>query len=325
MVFSIHQGIISFGVLIILFGIFDLYDHGLVFLNPITYSIFQPHQAWIRHFSSLCWILSPIAILFPVNKWIKTLLITWAFLFPILVFDRNRLLLAFFASVMTLIFKALIFNKLNWKKKLYFILSSLTLAAVLFIYIGQRRVGKYVIHNQYNVSSAPIPLEKPCNIPKSLPVKQIFKNLPPEFQWLFLYTTTPMFNLAIQYKCEIQDSSILKAQLIPFWKRFNSVGAPYLVANGQNVGTELMPFYMAYGVVGIFVGILGAYFLLKLSLILFLKEINIFNFLILLRLSYCSFMMGFAPQLFTWTTLGFVILMKSLEQLLKILKFNQTF
>ena len=92
---------------IIAWGLLDLYDHGLVILNPLTYSTFLPHQAWIRHFSSLCWILSPIAILLPLRRIQKISFFTWAFLFPVLVVDRNRLLLAFFATIVSLIFSSL--------------------------------------------------------------------------------------------------------------------------------------------------------------------------------------------------------------------------
>jgi hypothetical protein len=79
---------------------------------------------------------------------------------------------------------------------------------------------------------------------------------------------------------------------------------------------------MAFGITGIFTALLGAYAILKLSLIHFLNNSNIFNFLIFLRLSYCAMMMGFAPQFYTWTTFGFVVLIKTIERLSSLTRFK---
>jgi hypothetical protein len=265
----------------------------------------------MRHFSSLCWILGPIALSLPFSKTTKITLLFWAFAFPILVVDRNRLLMAFFSTVLSLYFIG-IEDKLKNKIKVISI-SSVLIAIASFIIIGQKRAGEFSIYNQYAPVSAPVPLTKPCKLPKTLPVKEALKKLPAGFQWVFLYTTSPVYNLSVQYKCEIHDSSMLKAQLIPLWKKSNKVGAPYLVAYAQNAGTELMPFYMFFGVSGIFIALILEYLCLRYAFYLYMKDSNIFNFLIVLRLSYCALFAGFAPQFFTWTTLGFILVIKSCE------------
>lgn len=306
--------VLLFGIVsafIILMGIADLVDHGVVILNPLTYSVFLPHQAWVRHFSSLCWILGPIALCLPFSKMTKLTLLFWAFFFPVLVVDRNRLLMAFFSTVLSLYFIG-IGEELRKRMKIISVFS-IILAITCFIILGQKRAGEFSIHNQYAPQSAPIPLPRPCNLPRTLPAKEAFKNLSAGFQWIFLYTTTPVYNLSVQYKCETHDTSLLKAQLIPLWKKSNTVGAPYLVAYAQNAGTELMPFYMFFGAGGIFLALILEYLILRYAFYLYMKDSNIFNFLIVLRLSYCALFAGFAPQFFTWTTLGFIFVIKACE------------
>lgn len=306
---------------IVVVGVLDLWSHGLVmFNNPMDYSKFLPHEAWLRHFSSLCWILAPIGLLLPFPKPIKASLVIWAFIFPILVVDRNRFLMAFFSSAFTLYFMDL---PSVWRKKINLLALSIACLAVIgFIVVGEKRVGKDGIHLQYIQRSEPVPLDKPCDLPARLPIKEGLEKKPAGFQWIFLYVTTPIYNLSVQMKCEIKDSSLLKAQLIPLWKRHNKVGAPYLVSMGQNAGTEFMPFFLAFGIMGIFLVLIGEYFLLRWSLHAFSIDGNIFNFLVLVKLSYCALLTGFAPQFFTWTNLGFIFVIKVAERISSLPLFN---
>lgn len=299
-----------FSLVIFVLGIVDLIHHGIVIFNPGTYDKFTFIQAWNRYFSSLSWTLLPIAMLFKFRLSARVLFMVWSILFPILSVDRNRLLMAIFTGCICFLF--LDFDKK--KKKIFsFVLVSTCLVAgiVLFSLIGSLKNN--LLKDTYIASSVKVPTGNDCNLPSSLPVKPEFKTFPPMFQWVFLYGLTPTYNLAVQYKCEIQDSSLLKAQVIPLWKKNNPVGTPYLVASNMNASTEVVAFYMAWGTFGIFFCILVAFAINRYFLSKYLLTHSVFDLLIVLRLSYCSAFMGFAPQYFIWTNLGFILVMKALE------------
>lgn len=299
-----------FSFFIIGMGFLDLYHHGLVFLTPSTYATFTPLQSWIRNFSSLCWVLLPIAMICRFHIVYRILLIVWSLAFPVLVFDRNRLLMAIFALGMTLFFNR---KEYSLKKIGMGITLTAFIGIIFFIVVGNGRVGSTGVLAHYKATHNNTQLSQPCDLPKLLPVKDEIKKMPPAFHWVFLYATGSVYNLAVQYKCEVQDSSLLKAQLIPLWKRFNHVGQPYLVSSGLNVATEMLPFYLAFGVSGIFLVLILEFLILRYFMIKFAREKSLIGFLMFLRLAYCAFFVGFAPQFFIWTTLGFFLVMKAIE------------
>lgn len=299
-----------FSIFIIGMGIFDLYHHGIVFFNPDTYATFTPLQARIRNFSSLCWVLFPLAIICKFHWSFRILLAVWSVSFPIIVYDRNRLLMSFFALAVTVLFMQ---EKKGLKKTSLALFSALIIGSLFFVVVGNRRSGNFGVLEHYATGHNEVKLETPCDVPNHIPVKDQVKTFNPAFQWIFLYTTSPIYNLGVQFKCKVQDSSLLKAQIIPLWKRDNPVGQPFLVSSGLNVGTEILPFYMALGVSGIFLVFILEFFILRFFMIKFVREKSLINFLIFLRLAYCAFFLGFAPQFFIWTNLGFVLVMKSLE------------
>jgi hypothetical protein len=299
-----------FSFFIIGMGFLDLYHHGLVFLTPYTYATFTPFQSWIRNFSSLCWVLIPIAMLCRFNVFYRVLLIVWPLLFPVLVYDRNRLLMAFFSLMITLLFN----RKVRSSKKVGLGIVVTTFIGLLsFIVLGNGRVGSEGIMAHYKATTNNVELARACNLPKLLPVKEEIKNLPTAFQWLFLYGTASVYNLGVQFKCKVEDASLLKAQLIPLWRRYNQAGQPLLVSSGLNVATEILPFYLAFGVSGIFFVLILEFLILRYFMIKSVREKSLISFFIFLRLAYCAFFVGFAPQFFIWTTLGFLIVMKSIE------------
>lgn len=303
--------LILFSSVIIGLGIIDLFYHGLVILNPSTYDKFSPLQAWIRYFSSLSWILVPVALFLKPRVYQRFIFIGWAFLFPVLIVDRNRLFMAVFSFLLSMLF-------IKFRRKI----SSLTItlaclfvvltAVIVFSKIGNLKNS--ALAETYEASNL-IPGNKKCDFaPTYLPVKDTFKVLPETFQWIFLYGITPLYNLSVQHACEIRDSSLLKAQLIPFWKRSNSIGSPYLVASNMNVGTEILPFFLSFGLAAIYFCFISAFVINRFFYVRYLESKSIFDLLIFFRLSYCSVMFGFAPQYFIYTNLGFIIVMVVLKR-----------
>ena len=294
-------------------GCLDIAYNGIVFLDPLKYSKLDQVTSIIRHFSSLCWVLAPVGLLLPMKRYLRTVFILWAFIFPVLVMDRNRLLLTSFSFGVTLLYLGILFK--NIRVKLIISVVSIFICILIgFSMLGQKRVGESYIFALYGDFSGAVAHKGICQPPKVIPVKPSMQGLPAHLQWIFLYTTTPLYNLSIQYDCEIEDSSILKAQLIPMWKRFNDVGRPYLVNLALNVGTEYLPFYLSFGFWGVTVAFLLQYLILRWSLIRFFKTSSVFDYLILMRFSYCSLMAGFAPQFFIWTNLGFFLVVFGLDK-----------
>jgi hypothetical protein len=81
-----------------------------------------------------------------------------------------------------------------------------------------------------------------------------------------------------------------------------------LDASNINVGTEFLPFLLALGPAGA----VGAVFALYASLLWSVRRlrpnVSLFSLLIFLRMAYVCVMAPFAPQAFTWTNAGFIVL-----------------
>ncbi|WP_415062056.1 hypothetical protein [Bdellovibrio sp.] len=316
---------------IFLFTLIDLYVHGIIILGDRTrYSIFNEYEARIRHISMLIWIFAPLSLIKIFPTWTRIGMFFWSIIFPVLVLDRNRLLMALFSV-------AIVFFILNWTrvtpkaKKL--IAASLALLCVgVFSLVGEIRSGSNGIVSTYTDSrTTQITLmgvkdvAAACKVPEYLPVSQHVRDLPQSLQWLILYAASPIYNLAMQDTCAISDPSFLKAQVIPLWKRFNSTGGPLLVSPRLNVGTEAMPFFLAFGALGVLVCIIAEYLILKLSAEALLRQKSLFSLLLFLRFSYCAVFFGFAPQFFLWTTLGFVLVILSAKRIFSFLQRNPDF
>lgn len=295
-------------------SILDLYVHGVIlFEERWRYSVFTEFERRIRHISLLVWTFAPISISGLFSRRTRVFLIFWAIAFPILVLDRNRLLAGLYSALATWLL-------LNWDQfqqtKKYLVIAIATLSCIVtFCGLGMIRSGNNAILSTYQdsrlsqlaVMGTPQP-QFSCSIPDHLPVQENIKTLPPSLQWLALYMASPIYNLEIQHRCDIRDSSLLKAQIIPLWKRYNSPGEPLLVSPRMNVGTEALPFYLALGPIGLLLCLFLAVVTLKLSAGFLKKAQDVFSLLIFLRLSYCAIFFCFAPQFFLWTTFGFVAL-----------------
>jgi hypothetical protein len=152
------------------------------------------------------------------------------------------------------------------------IIATAFLGILFFIIVGNGRVGSTGVMAHYEATTNNVELATACNLPKLLPVKEEIKKLPPAFHWIFLYGTGSVYNLGVQYKCKVRDDSLLKAQLVPLWKRFNQVGQPLLVSSGLNVATEMLPFYLAFGWSGIFLVLILEFLILRFFMMKFARE-----------------------------------------------------
>lgn len=151
------------GVIIILVGILELAYFGFPILGDLLYVEFG--FPILHHLAVSTWLL--IFIEFS-NKNFNRLKNLYAILFPILIFNRD----IFLVTVLCIIFKALILNKLRWVH----ILFAFALFLYVFTLIGSIRSGA---------------IEELINIPVNININ----NINPAFLWLFVYSTAPSFNL----------------------------------------------------------------------------------------------------------------------------------
>lgn len=300
-----HKIIIFFlCVLVVLSGPLDVYVNGFKLLNPSTYAEFNGGGRYVRHISSLCWILAPIALIFIRNKLVRNFLIVYALVFPILIVDRNRLFMSFYSLLLCLylIFDGLPRSRSRQIKKFLFWLV-LILGVVVFLLIGYFRSGDAFI-----VESSGSQLSE-----GAYPLSDVFFMMPALFQQLILYVTTPLFNFATIVFYDYINHDFLLSQFSPFGRdTFDAYPyAPVMVAR-FNVGTEFYPFLLYGGLQMVFF----AFIFMLLSFIvvarILRKYANIFTFLIFLKISYSVIFMGFAPQFFILLNLMFVIMMLAL-------------
>lgn len=300
-----------FIVVVVLFGLLDLLVHGVVILDPSNYATFNPLEARIRHISSLVWIFAPLSLFKYYSRGLRLVLFAWSILFPVLTLDRNRLMMALILFGIT--YSLVRLTNAHLQKRLLGTFFLIAVAAGLFGSLGSVRSGSDSIVNTYtavntldeqlkNVNINVSDLK--CQIPAVVPIKESLQAFPFALQWLIVYTSSPIYNLSIQHECNLRDSSLLWAQIVPLWKRFNSVGSPLLITPYLTASTEAMPFYLAFGITGLFVCLLMEFFLLKQAAAFFFRQQSFFSLIILLRFIYCAIFFAFAPQFYLWSTLG---------------------
>lgn len=303
--------VFGFGAMLLCFA--DLYFHGLTLFdnNRHAYASFTPFQFHLRHFSSLIWLLAIFGF-FVKNKYIRTLFIISSFAFPILFLDRNRLLMSAF-SIMVMI--ALGFS-LTQKKvnKSIMIGSLIAVIAVLFGYLGQirskdndfLRVLNQPRQEQLAGIYSPVPeiSVTNCELPDKIPFRVDINSLNPLVLWVTSYISVPVYNLAMQYDCNVRTSDVLLAQMIPSYGRTNVNKIIPLATPLLNAGTEFLPFFLAGGLPFSFMILLLAAGSILLVSKYANQTQNVFALVFLIRLLYCAAFFNFAPQFFIWTTLG---------------------
>lgn len=297
-----HRVVIyTFCCLIVIFGPLDILVNGFKILDPASYAELPGVGRYVRHISSLCWLLVPVAFIFVRSKLIKVFLISYAVIFPILIVDRNRLFMSFFSVLLCLF---IVFDGLHAgrKKRLWRKLIGLVvfLGISVFLMIGYYRSG-----SAFLVDSTGSQL-----VEGGYPLSDVFFLMPELVQQLILYVTTPIFNFATIVHDDFTNPEFLLRQLSPFARDDFDLYpyAPVMVPR-FNVGTEFYPFLLYGGLEFVFFAVTFMVLTFALSVRLLDRYPNIFTFFIFLKVAYSAVFVGFAPQFFILLNFMFIILM----------------
>jgi hypothetical protein len=253
--------------------------------NPASYATMEPGREHVRHISSLCWTLPPIGLLCTRQRGLRNALIMVGLVFPVLVIDRNRIFAALFSFALIILFRRDPRRPLPWKS-----VSVIgVIGASVFSVLGAVRSGSLD-----NVS---------------LPFSALYLGSPQGIKWLVLYVSAGPYNFASMVSKGYSDTSILYGQLVPLSGPVTIAAAdiPFDASN-INVGTEFLPFQLAFGPLGAVVSMLALYGLLVWSVRRLRASVSLFSLLIFLRVAYVCVMSPFAPQAFIWTNAAFLIL-----------------
>ncbi|HEY9130290.1 MAG TPA: hypothetical protein VIM98_00925, partial [Dyella sp.] len=203
--------------------------------------------------------------------------------FPILVIDRNRIFASLFALAMTILLRRDPARPVPWK-----IVGVLGLAgAGVFSALGMLRSGSLDT--------------------VALPFSDFYRAMPQGIKWLLLYISAGPYNFAAMLAKQYVNASFLINQIVPFAGSVATAGTTIpLDASNINVGTEFMPFLLAWGAPGALGSIVLLYAGLAWSVRRLQPAVPLFSLLIFLRMAYVCVMSPFAPQAYTWMNFGFV-------------------
>jgi hypothetical protein len=275
---------LSFAALVIVFCLLDLGLFPIPLLdNPSSYATMEPGREHVRHLSSLCWTLPVIGLLCTRHRALRYALVGFGVVFPILVIDRNRIFAALFSFALVLLFRRDPARPVPWKALLAVALAGATVFSVL----GAVRSG--------SLDGV------------ALPFSPAYRSAPQGVKWLLLYVSAGPYNFSSMLAKHYVNDAFLYAQLVP------GTGAPGVAdtdipldAPNINVGTEFLPFLMAWGMAGAVAAMLALYALLSWSIRRLRAPVSLFGWLIFLRVAYVCVMSPFAPQAFIWTNFAFV-------------------
>lgn len=156
-----------FGLLVIAIGILELGYFGAPLLGHIRYVDFG--FTILHHIAVTSWILVFVDLR---NVWIERFKISYALIFPLLIFNRDIFLL----TLCCVLFEKLINNKIQWRH----LFLTCTLFIILFSAVGKFRSG--------NVQAI-----------IDLPTKFDLEMVNGITFWIFTYVTSPMFNVHYSY------------------------------------------------------------------------------------------------------------------------------
>ena len=273
-----------FAAVVILFCLLDLTLFPVPLLdNPSSYATMENGREHIRHISDMCWTLPPIGLLCTRKKWLRNTLIFIGVVFPILVIDRNRIFASLFSLGLVIVFRRDGLKPLPWKR--------IGLLAVVggsaFSILGALRSGSLDT--------------------VTLPFSALYLAAPQGIKWLLLYSSAGPYNFGAMVAKHYVNASFLINQVVPFSGSVATAGTNIpLDASNINVGTEFLPFLLAFGPSGAVISILVLYALLLWSVRRLRPAASLFPLLIFLRVSYVCVMSPFAPQAFIWTNAAFI-------------------
>ncbi len=286
-------------LIVIISGPIDIYINGFKLLDPGSYAEFNGYGRYVRHISGLCWLLVPIAFIFINSKILKSTLILCAIIFPILIVDRNRLFMTFYAIIFCSCIQVSKKIKKYRSKTNYRILILILILIIIFSVLGSYRSGDALF----------IDSSGDALIDGYLPLNKLFYYVPTIFQQVIIYLTTPLFNFATVVYYDFSNEIFLLSQLSPF-DRLSYEVYPYapIMVQRFNVGTEFYP-WLLYGGLPL---VALSFSLMLLSFYGAVKLIsirpNIYTLVIFLKISYAMLFMGFGPQFYILLNLSFVLL-----------------
>ena len=250
---------------------------------PSSYATMSGGHEHVRHVSDMCWVLPPIGLLCARSKWLRTMLIAIGLLFPILVIDRNRIFAALFSTALVIVLRRHEARPLPWKTIGFLGI----LGGSIFSVLGILRSGTldYV----------------------TLPFSDMYLSAPQGIKWLLLYASAGPYNFGAMVAKHYSNASFLMHQLVPMSGSVATAGTGIpLDASNINVGTEFLPFLLAFGPLGAVLSMIALYAMQLWSVRRLWPAVPLFPLLIFLRVSYVCVMSPFAPQAFIWTNFGFI-------------------
>jgi len=276
---------LAFAGLILLFCALDLTLFPIPLLtNPSSYAVMEGGRAHVRHISDMCWVLPPIGLLCARSRWLRNTLILTGFVFPVLVIDRNRIFAALYSYGLVLVLRRDPARPLPWKMIWALVLSG----ALIFSVLGALRSGSLDF--------------------VTLPFSSFYRDAPQGVKWLLLYITAGPYNFGSLLAKHYVNADFLINQLVPLQGSVATLGTGIpLDAPNINVGTEFLPFLLALGPTAAVAAFFALYVMLLWSTWHWKRRLGLFSLLIFLRVSYCCVMSPFAPQAFTWTNVGFIL------------------
>lgn len=284
----------AYALFLLFFCVVDLSVNGLKILHPESYADFSSVGMHVRHISNMVWTLVPIAYFCVSRAWVRKTLVASAVIFPILFMDRNRLIQVFYC--LTILFILSREGKpIIWIK----VLMSILCVLIVFVFLGFAKSSDsaFVINNLGSDVSGNV-----------YPLSHWFELLPSAMQQICLYITTPLFNFSTIFEIGYRDTTSFYSQLFPFLLNNDAAvkEAPIWIQR-FNIGTEFYPFLLAGGLWFVLLMLIVAIVMLQVSKMAFQRYPNIFTLLIFLRISYCALMIGFGPQMFIYTNIGFIV------------------
>lgn len=251
--------------------------------DPSAYATMEGGHEHIRRLSDLCWTLPVIGMLCTRDRPLRYGLIAAGLLFPVLVVDRNRIFAGVAALALVTVFRRDPSRALPWRA----IAGLAIVGATAFSVLGMLRSG----------SVATV----------ALPFGEGYKAMPAGVQWLLLYISAGPYNFASLMAKDYRNADFLLNQLVPLHGSIATAGTDIpLDASNVNVGTEFLPFLLAWGPLGALAAMFALYALMRWSIRRMAASRSLFALLIYLRMAYVCLMAPFAPQAFIWMNFGFI-------------------
>ena len=288
---------LAFAGVVVAFCVLDvlLYPVPLI-SDPSSYASLEPGREHLRHISDMCWILPVIGLLCARHPALRYGLVLVGLVFPVMVIDRNRIFAGLFSIAFVLAFRRDEARPLPWKA-----IAVLGLVGcVVFSVLGTLRSGS-IEH-------------------VTLPFGDLYRAAPQGVKWLLLYVSAGPYNFAAILAKHYTNGDFLLHQLVPGSGALATADTDIpLDAVNINVGTEYLPFLMAWGAGGAIAAMVAAYALLLWCVRRLRPAVPLFGLLMFLRIAYVCVMSPFAPQIFIWMNGGFLVLCLLLQLLAGLL------